>query len=87
VRYSEARKDAVLRKLLPPHSRTIADVAREEGISAATLYNWRKEARRQGRLLPDADLTPEGWTSKDKFAAVLGITVRHYGDMALRALR
>lgn len=71
MRYSEARKDAVLRKLLPPHGRTVAEVAREEGISAATLYNWRKEARRRGRLLPDTDLTPEGWTSKDKFAAVL----------------
>lgn len=71
MKYSAERKEAVLRKLLPPHRRSIADVAEEEGISTATLYNWRKEARRRGRLMPDADLTPEGWTSKDKFAAVL----------------
>lgn len=70
-RYSEARREAVLRKLLPPESRSIADVAREEGISVATLYNWRAAARRQGRLMPDTDTTPEGWTSQDKFAAVL----------------
>lgn len=70
-RYSDPRRESVLRKLLPPESRSIADVAREEGISVATLYNWRKAARRQGRLLPDSDSTPEGWTSKDKFAAVL----------------
>lgn len=70
-RYSEARREAVLRKLLPPESRSIADVAQEEGISVGTLYNWRAAARRHGRLMPDADTTPEGWTSKDKFAAVL----------------
>ncbi len=70
-RYSEARRESVLRKLLPPESCSIADVAREEGISTATLYNWRSAARRQGRLLPDADTTPEGWSSQDKFAAVL----------------
>lgn len=71
MKYSPERREAVLRKLLPPHSRTIADVAWKEGISTATLYIWRKEARRRGRLMPDADLTPEGRTSKDKFAAVL----------------
>ena len=59
-RYSDPRRESVLRKLLPPESRSIADVAREEGISVATLYNWRKAARRQGRLLPDSDSTPEG---------------------------
>lgn len=82
MRYSEERKEAVLRKLLPPLSRTIADVAQEEGISGATLYNWRKEARRRGRLLPDADLTPDGWTSKDKFAAVLETASLNESELA-----
>ena len=34
-----------------PHNRTITSLAEEEGICAATLYNWRKQARRAGRLL------------------------------------
>lgn len=71
MRYSAKRKEAVLRKMLSPHSRSIRELVEEEGISEPTLYNWRKEARSQGRLLPDAENTPEGWNSKDKFAAVL----------------
>lgn len=69
--YPKERKEAVLAKLMPPHNRTVADVAREEGISTATLYNWRKEAREQGRLLPAHSSEPEGWSARDKFNAVL----------------
>ncbi len=71
MRYSAERKDAVLRKMVPPHNRTVPYLAQEEGISEATLYNWRKEARSKGRLLPDGEVSPEGWTTKDKFAAVV----------------
>ena len=33
--YSTERKQAVLRKLLPPYNRTVADLAKEEGVSTA----------------------------------------------------
>ena len=69
--YSLERKEAVLKKMLPPNNQSIAVLAKEEGISDATLYNWRQQARNEGRLMPDSDNTPEGWTSKDKFAAVM----------------
>lgn len=71
MKYSEERKESVLKKMMPPHNRTIPELAKEEGISEATLYNWRSESRDKGHLLPDGDSTPEGWTSRDKFAAVL----------------
>jgi transposase-like protein len=71
MRYSPERKEAVLRKMMPPHNRSIKQLAEEEGISEATLYNWRKQARAQGILMPDADAGPEGWNARDKFAAVL----------------
>ena len=71
MRYSPERREAVLKKMLPPHNRSIRELAQEEGISEPTLYNWRKEARAHGRLLPDAENQPEGWSSRDKFAAVL----------------
>ena len=69
--YSLERKEAVLKKMLPPNNQSIAALAEEEGISDATLYNWRQQARNKGRLMPDSDNTPEGWVSRDKFAAVL----------------
>lgn len=71
MKYSQERKESVLRKMMPPHNRSISQLAKEEGISEPTLYNWRNEARRQGILLPDGDCSPEGWTARDKFAAVL----------------
>ena len=69
--YPKERKEAVLKKMLPPHNKSIREIAREEGICEATLYNWRKLARAEGRLLPDGDSTPEGWNAADKFAAVV----------------
>jgi transposase-like protein len=71
MRYSSERKEAVLKKMMPPHHRTIKQLAAEEGISEATLYNWRQEARSKGILMPDGDSSPEGWNARDKFAAVI----------------
>ena len=71
MRYSPERKEAVLRKMVPPHNRSIKQLAQDEGISEATLYNWRKEARDKGILMPDGDTSPDGWNARDKFAAVV----------------
>lgn len=71
MRYSAERKEAVFKKMMPPHNRSVAQLAVEEGISEATLYNWRKQARLQGILMPDGDTGPEGWNARDKFAAVI----------------
>ena len=69
MRYSPERKEAVLRKMMPPHNRSIRQLAAEEGISEATLFAWRKQARDRGLLLPDSG--PGGWSARDKFAAVI----------------
>ncbi|WP_293650270.1 transposase [Thiolapillus sp.] len=71
MRYSAERKEAVMKKMLPPNNPSIRDLSKEEGISEATLYNWRNAARAKGQLLPDGDQTPAGWTAVDKFAAVV----------------
>ena len=69
--YSKERRAAVIAKMLPPSRVPIPTLSRQEGISEATLYKWRGEARAQGRLAPDAGEAPAGWTSRDKFAAVV----------------
>jgi len=53
--YAPERREAVLKKMLPPNNRSIAALAREEGILAPTLYGWRSAARREGRLYPRAN--------------------------------
>ena len=57
--------------MLPPNNMAIRQLSQAEGISEATLHKWRAEARGKGQLLPDADAGPGGWSSRDKFAAVL----------------
>lgn len=44
-RYSDERRQAVVTKLLPPHALSPHEIAAQEGISLATVYKWRKEAR------------------------------------------
>jgi len=46
ARYSEEHKAAVLKKLLPPQSHTVAAISAEEGISDVTLYTWLKQPDR-----------------------------------------
>lgn len=82
MRYSPERKESVLRKMMPPHNRSIKQLAQEEGISEATLFNWRKQAREKGLLLPDGDSGPEGWSARDKFAAVLETAAFNETDLA-----
>ena len=80
--YPKQRKEAVLKKMLPPNKKTIKELSQEEGISEATLYNWRKAARAEGRLMPDGDSTPEGWCAADKFAAVVETAAMNEADLS-----
>ena len=82
MRYSPERKAAVLKRMLPPGNMSIRQLSQEEGISEATLHKWRTEARGKGQLLPNADAGPEGWTSRDKFAAVLESAAMNEADLA-----
>lgn len=68
--------------MLPPSNIAIRQLSHEEGISEATLHKWRAEARGKGQLLPDADAGPEGWSSRDKFAAVLETAALNETDLA-----
>ena len=68
--------------MLPPNNMAIRQLSEAEGISEATLHNWRAEARDKGQLLPDADAGPEGWSSRDKFAAVLETAALNEADLA-----
>ena len=50
--YPQERKEAILKKLLPPVNQSVAEVAREEGISVQTIYSWRTKARQSGIPMP-----------------------------------
>lgn len=81
--YPAERKEAALKKMLPPNNKTIKELAEEEGISEGTLHNWRKAARAEGRLLPNGDSTPQGWGSADKFSAVLETAAMNEAELSV----
>ena len=71
-RYSQELKESVLRKMLPPESRSVAALSRETGITETTLYNWRSVGRRAGSVMPSGgQRKAEEWDSPAKFAVVL----------------
>ena len=70
-RISPERKAATLAKLLPPYNMTVSAVAQMEGISEATLYNWRNQAKQEGKPVPGADKNSEQWPAEARFAAIV----------------
>lgn len=56
---------------MPPSNRSVSSVAEETGINSVTLYAWRKQARAAGAVMPGDGKSPDGWSSEDKFRAVL----------------
>jgi len=61
ARYSAERKESILKKMLPPHNVTVAEIARQEHISLKTLVNWRDTDRQQGVPVPENKLSADDW--------------------------
>ena len=69
--YSKEKMEHALSLMAPPHSLTVAEVARRTGVKEKTLYNWRTKARIAGSARPG------DWKPEDRFAMVvetLGLT-------------
>lgn len=70
MRYSKRIKSSVLKKVLPPESRSIPEVAREMGIFEQTIYGWKKTA--EGATLPmDAETSPSALGRIEKLSLLL----------------
>jgi putative transposase len=68
ARYSNERKEAVLKKLLSLLNMKVTEVATQESISVQPLYNRRKCIRSEGKLVPWTTKTSEQWSSEAKLA-------------------
>ena len=56
-------------------NKSVAEVARIEGIGLQTLYNWRNKARDQGQPMPGSKNTPDKWSSEAKLATIIESSV------------
>jgi len=70
-RYSEEFKEEIVRKMMAPEARSVAEVHRETGVSEATLYAWRNRYRDQGDVVPADPSNPESWSGRNKLAVVI----------------
>ena len=70
-RYSVELKEQIVRKMLPPHGQSVATIQRETGISAPTLYAWKKQFRERGFVVPKTPTSADRWDAKAKLAAVI----------------
>ena len=48
MRYSRALKVIILKKVMPPESRSVTEVSRETGINYQTIKNWIKQHKMTG---------------------------------------
>lgn len=58
---------------MPPLNRSVVELSEETGITAVTLYAWRKQARAAGVVVPGDGKSSEAWSSADKFRVVLEV--------------
>jgi transposase len=81
-RYSEERKQSVLKKMMPPLNTPVTQLVSETGISDCTLYTWRKELRLQGVVVPGNGKNAEDWSSENKFAVVVETLTLNEAELA-----
>ncbi len=63
-RYEKEFKEQVVHRMMPPNAMSVAEVSRETGVSEATLYAWRNEYRRKGKVVPTDPSNPENWSGE-----------------------
>lgn len=70
-RYTQAFKEQIVRKMMPPNAQSVAQVSRDTGVSEPTLYNWRNHYRKEGNVVPADPSNPENWSGADKLAVII----------------
>jgi transposase-like protein len=85
--YSAERKEALLRRMIPPENATVSLLAREPGIAEQTLYAPRRQLKEQGMGVPGDRRNSEAWSSDDRVAVVLetaGLNTAELGEYCRR---
>jgi len=69
--YSRAVKVGILKKVLPPESRSIAEISRESGVNQQTIRNWIKQHESGTFNDVSAESCPRFMTPKEKYQVLL----------------
>ena len=64
-------REKTLKKLLPPQNLSVLKASDLEGISEATLCNWRTKAKQRGIPVTGSGKSSGKWSAEAKFAVVM----------------
>ena len=82
ARYSQEFKNSIIAKMMPPENKSITQIARETGLSEATLNQWRRKARASGCAAPADNQEAERWSTQDKFLIVVETAKLNEAELA-----
>jgi len=71
MRYSRGFKEAVLKKVLPPESRSVKEVGKEVGVNSWTIYQWMRSAREGTLAETGGELRPRDRNPGEKLRLVI----------------
>lgn len=69
--YSAELKAQIVKKMMPPNHQSVAQISQESGITAATLYAWKKQVQAKGYVVPAKPSVADHWDAKAKLAVVI----------------
>ena len=81
-RYSVEFKYSIISKMMPPQNQSIDQIARETGLSEATLYKWKKQGKAKGIAVPAGEQKIERWSTQDKFSIVVETAALNEAELA-----
>ncbi len=72
AKYSNERKDHIIKQLLPPINGTVSKLSEKEGIPQSTLYNWRlRNQSTGGDMASRKNKGSNKWSVEQKLAVVV----------------
>lgn len=80
MKYSRALKVSILKKVLPPESRSVSEVSRETGINYQTIKNWIQQHETGTFNDVSAESCPRFMTPKEKYQLLLDAAVLDEND-------
>lgn len=71
ARLDKEFKFSIISRMMPPKNESVSSIARETGLSVATLYKWKRQAKEKGIPIPSGETKAERWSTQNKFSIVV----------------
>jgi transposase-like protein len=85
--YDQTTRAAVRKWMSPPNRESVAQIARDMGITEQTLYNWRRSWQQQGELVPVTEKPEEQWSTAAKLPIVVNPHMLRHACVFLSSTR